>query len=93
MSKQNKKADKPVIEGLIIPAKWDDDGKVTAVTIQTDDEKIYLVEHTRAGEELLGLIHKKVAAKSKIKERLDGSTLIIVHSYREVEEEIENNVA
>lgn len=93
MSKQNKKADKPMIEGIIIPAKWDDNGKVTGVTIQTNDEKVYLVEHTRTGEELLGLIHKKVEAKGKIKERLDGSTLIIVQSFKKLKEQFENNIA
>jgi hypothetical protein len=93
MRKQNNKTYKPVIEGIIIPAKWDYDGKVTGVTIQTNDENVYLVEHTRAGEELLDLIHKKVEAKGKIRERLDGSTLITVHSYRKVEEEIENDLA
>jgi hypothetical protein len=93
MSKQNIKAAKPVIEGIIIPAKWDDNGKITGATIQTDDENVYLVEHTRAGEELLGLIHKKVEAKGKIRERLDGSTLITVQSYLKVEEETENDVA
>jgi hypothetical protein len=92
MSKQNKKADKPIIEGIIIPEKWDDNGKVTGVTIQTNDEKVYLVEHTRAGQELLSLIHKKVEAKGKIRERLDGSTLITVQSYLKMEEEVENDV-
>ena len=93
VSKEKKKTDKPTIEGIIIPAKWDDNGKVTGVTIQTNDEKVYLVEHTRAGEQLLSFIHKKVEAKGKIRERLDGSTLITVHSYRKVEEEVEIEAA
>jgi hypothetical protein len=93
MSKQKKKDNKPLIEGIIIPAKWDDNGKVTGVTIQSNDEKVYLVEHTRAGEELLGFIHEKVEAKGKIRERLDGRTLITVQSYRKVEEETGNALA
>ena len=88
MEKQNKKADKPIIEGIIIPEKWDDDGKVTGVTIQTNTENVYLVDHTRVGQELLNLIHEKVEAKGKIRERLDGSTLIAVHSYRKADKEI-----
>lgn len=93
MSKLNKKVDKPIIEGIIIPAKWDNDGKVIGVTIQTNDENVYLVEHTRSGQELLNLIHEKVEAKGKIKERIDGNTLISVQSYRKVKEEIENGIA
>ncbi|NNK85816.1 MAG: hypothetical protein HKO91_09720 [Desulfobacterales bacterium] len=92
MVKQNKKANKPIVEGIIIPEKWDDDGKVTGVTIQTNTENVYLVDHTRVGQELLNLIHEKVKAKGKIRERLDGSMLIAVQSYRKVEEKIENGV-
>ncbi|MBT8349692.1 MAG: hypothetical protein KJO26_00420 [Deltaproteobacteria bacterium] len=92
MVKQNKKANKPIVEGIIIPEKWDGNGKVTGVTIQTSDESIYLVEHTKSGQELLNLIHEKVEAKGKIRERLDGSMLIAVQSYRKVEEKIENGV-
>ena len=93
MCKQNKKADKPIIEGLIIPGKWNDDGKVTGVTIQTNDENVYLVEPTRTGQELLNLIHEKIVAKGKIRERLDGTALITVKSYQKVKEEIENGIA
>ena len=90
MRNQNKKAKELIVEGIIIPAKWNDDGKVIGVTIQSNDENVYLVEHTRTGQELLDLIHEKVEAKGKMKERLDGNTLIAVQSYRKVEEEIEN---
>ena len=87
MNKQNKKANKLAVEGIIIPANWDDNGRITDVTIHTDDEQIYFVEQTGAGQELSNLIHEKVKAKGKIRERLDGHRHIAVQSYQKVEED------
>jgi hypothetical protein len=87
-----KRTGKSVIAGIIIPAKWDDTGKVTGVTIQTNDETVYLVERTKTGEELLGLIRQKVEATGKIRERLDGSTLINVHEYKTMDEQFGNYI-
>lgn len=92
MDKQNKKMGQSIIEGIIIPEKWDDDGKITGVTIQTNNENVYLVEHTRVGHELLNLIHEKVKAQGKIRERMDGHTLIAVQSYQKVEEKFNNDL-
>jgi hypothetical protein len=90
VNRPKKRAGKSVIAGIIIPAKWDDNGKVTCVTIQTNDEKVYLVEQTKTGEELLRLIRQKVEVTGKIRERLDGSTLISVYTYKKIEEQFEN---
>ena len=85
VKKGKRKSGKPAIVGIVIPAKWDENGNVIGVTIHTDDEKVYFVEHTRTGEELLGLIHRKVEATGKIRERLDGSTLINVQKYKAIQ--------
>lgn len=90
VNRPKKRAGKSMIAGIIIPAKWDDNGKVTGVTIQTNDEKVYLVEQTKTGEELLRLIRQKVEVTGKIRERLDGSTLIRVHEYKTIDEQFGN---
>ena len=76
--------------GIIIPAKWDDKGDITGVTIQTNDERVYLVEHNRTGDELLNFIRKKVEVRGRVRERLDGNTLISVQSYEIIAEEVIN---
>ena len=91
MNKVSKRTAKPKIRGIIIPERWDDNGNVTRVAIHTDDEKAYLVEHSRKGKELVNLIHKKVEASGKIKERLDGKIFITVQDYTIMEEQFENN--
>jgi hypothetical protein len=93
VNKASKKKMKPKIRGLIIPEKWDDNGGVLRVALHTDDEKAYVVEHSRKGKELVNFIHKKVQATGKIRERLDGKILITVQDYVLVEEQFENDIA
>ena len=93
MKRCKKKSGKPVISGIVIPAQWDENGRVITVTIHTNNEKEFLVEHTRTGNELLNLIHKKVEVTGKIREQLDGKKCIGIKSYKTVEEQFEDNMA
>ena len=92
VNKASKRTMKPKIRGLIIPERWDDNGTVLRVALHANDEKAYLVEHSRKGRELIDLIHKKVEATGKIKERLDGRILIAVKDYVLVEEQFEHDM-
>jgi len=76
-----KKSKKPMISGIVIPDQWDANGKVITVTIHANDEKVFLVEHTKIGNDLLNLIHKEVEVTGKIRERFDGRTSIGIKSY------------
>ena len=85
LKKGKKKSKLPLICGIILPAQWNENGNVIGVTIHTDDEKVYIVEHTKTGEELLNHVNQKVKARGKIRERIDGSLLISVGSYLSIE--------
>ena len=89
IKRQNKKS---VIFGIVIPIQWDVNDQVITVSIHTRDEKVYLVEHTKIGNDLLDLIHKEVEVTGKIRERLDGKTSIGIKSYKIVDEQSENNM-
>jgi len=78
------KRSKPLIEGVVIPASWDENGIIIGVSLHTFDEKEYRVELNGLGQELLDLVHHKVEATGKIRERLDGSKQIVVSSYRTI---------
>jgi hypothetical protein len=78
---KKKAAGKNVIEGLVIPNKWDDQGKIIGIAIHTDKEEIYLVAQKRREVELLNQLHLRVRIEGKITERLDGSKLIHVVSF------------
>ena len=72
------------IEGLVIPNKWDEEGKIIGIAIHTDKEELYLVAHNRIENELLNHLNEKVGIKGKIMERLDGSKLIHVRSFNPI---------
>ena len=91
MNRVKKKGRKPVISGIVIPAQWDANGKIITVSIHASDEKVFLVEHTKIGNDLLELIHKEVEVTGKIRERLDGKTSIGIKSYKIVDRQTENN--
>ena len=78
-----------MIEGVIIPSKWDNNGIILGVSLCTSNEQEYRVQQNRFGKELLNLVHHKVAVTGKISERLDGSQLIIIRSYRKKAEPFE----
>ena len=82
MNRIKKKSKKSMISGIVIPDQWDANGKVIAVTIHDNDEKVFLVEHTKIGNDLLNLIHKEVEVTGKIRERFDGKTSIGIKSYK-----------
>ena len=78
MNRIKKKSRKSIISGIVIPDQWDANGKVIAVTIHDNDEKVFLVEHTKIGNDLLNHIHKEVDVTGKIRERVDGKTSIAI---------------
>ena len=75
----------PAIRGLIIPERWDKEGKVVAITIQTNREEIYYVAHNQPGLELMEFVHQEVEANGKITERLNGTVMVTVKRFRPVE--------
>ncbi|CAB1085174.1 hypothetical protein D1AOALGA4SA_12667 [Olavius algarvensis Delta 1 endosymbiont] len=72
------------VVGLIIPAQWDENGKVIGAAIHTDGEEVFLVAHNRMESELLSHLHLKVVVKGEIRERLDGNKLIHVKSFKTI---------
>jgi hypothetical protein len=82
---------KNAVEGLILPNKWDDNGRIIGIAIHTDKEEIYLVAHNRIESELLSHLHLKVVIQGKITERLDGSKIIHVNSFQPILDESNDN--
>lgn len=93
MNNSKKKSKKSVITGIVIPDKWDAEGKIMAVTIHTNDEKVFLVEQSRTGTDLLNFIHKEVEVTGKIRERFDGKTSIGVKNYKIIDEQSKPSIA
>lgn len=61
-NKKQKKTPGPApITGIILPSKWNEQGKPFRIAIHTDDQKEYQIDFSGAGRELLNLTYKKVA--------------------------------
>ncbi len=55
------------IRGLVIPAAWDENGKVTGVHISTYDEKQYFVQNNEYLDELLQLVGQETVITGEVR--------------------------
>ena len=53
-----------VIRGLVIPSRWDEDGRVTAVVIAANDEVEYQVDDGSA--DLMNYLHQLVEVSGTV---------------------------
>ena len=72
--------------GVVTPAKWDENDKIVGVSIQTLDEKEYIIELNKIGKELITFIHKRVEAMGSLRKRLDGKQVMKIKSYRMIDD-------
>jgi hypothetical protein len=70
------------VHGVVSPAEWDDDDRVTGVVITADDDTEYFVDPRGKGEFLLDLIDEHVQA-SGIVHNDDGDYTIFVEKFRQ----------
>jgi hypothetical protein len=72
----------PPITGIILPSKFNEQGKPARIAIHTDDQKEYQIDFSGAGRDLLNLTYKKVAVQGKLREQLNGRAILCVRQYR-----------
>jgi len=65
------------VRGIIIPAAWDEDGRVTALGLSSKDEKHYLLENDSIQEKLHDCLQKEVEICGVLKGEGDQKTLIL----------------
>jgi hypothetical protein len=63
------------IRGIVIPADWDEKGKVIAVAVSTYDEDEYFIENLEKEKELKAVIREEVEVRGIVKE--EGKKLIM----------------
>ena len=82
------------IIGTIFPAKWDENGKVTRVLIDTSDQDQdeYLIADNKKGKELLGLIHHKVEVTGTVRELDNDDLYFDVVNYKTKENNDEEKI-
>ena len=66
---KRKAGNNPVtIRGIVIPADWDEKGKVVAVAVSTYDEVEYLIENLEKERELKAVIREEVEVSGIVRE-------------------------
>lgn len=91
--KKHKKTSAPrPITGVILPSRWNEQGKPARISIHTDDQKEYQIDFSGAGKELLNLTYKKVAVQGKLREQLNGRSILSVRQYQIIKDTSENSV-
>jgi hypothetical protein len=91
MVKKTNKQVNASITGIILPVKWNENGKAARISIHTDNKKEYRVNVSGAGKELLNHTYKRVEIEGKPKEQLSGGLTIDVKRYKIIEEQPENS--
>ena len=80
-NEKSKRPSRPTLTGILVPAKWDNNGNVVGVSIQTFDEKEYIVKNYNLGKTLLNFISQTVSVTGKVSDRLDGKMIIEVNHF------------
>ena len=93
--KKNKKTPgPPPIQGIIMPSRWNEQGKPARIAIHTDDRKEYEIDFGGAGKELLDLTYQKVAIQGKLRQQLNGRSILCVRQYQIIKDVVcENSVS
>lgn len=90
MRNQQKATTPLLIAGIIMPSRWNEQGKPARISIHTDDQKEYEIGFSGVGKELLNLTYKKVALQGKLREQLNGRAMISVSQYQIQDDTPEN---
>jgi len=70
------------LQGIVIPALWDDQGKVIGLAIHAFDEKEYFVEPDGLGRTLMTRIHKTVEVSGKVRKNREGKASLKVQAVK-----------
>ncbi len=82
-------ANEPIlIRGLVIPAGWDEKGRVKSVKISAFDETDYEVENGAGSRDLLKLVRREVEVVGWVDDLTDGVKRIRVGKCRSVGAEV-----
>ena len=91
IKKHKNKSALPPILGIILPSRWNEQGKPARIAIHTDDQKEYQIDFSGAGRELLNLMYKKVAVEGKLRDQLNGRAILSVRQYQIITDAPENS--
>ena len=69
------------LQGIVIPADWNDRQELIAAALATADEKEYRIVGNKRGKELLGCLQRQIEATGALERDETGRDTIIVKRY------------
>jgi len=86
MKKKNKNNASEIMRGLVLPAKWDKNGRAMRISLNTTDEKIYMIDYSGPGKELLKYLREMIEIEGKVFQQLDGTFYVKVKKFNVLSE-------
>ena len=79
------------VTGIIMPNRWDKNGRVIEIAIYTDAEEVYGVVHNSLAHEItMYFMHKRITVQGRITERLDGNMTIAIQEFNVLEKIVDD---
>lgn len=75
-----------ILKGVVLPSKWDKEGRVMRISLNTQDENEYIIDYSGKGKELLNHLRKRIEVEGKILQRIGGAFYIKVNGYNFINE-------
>jgi hypothetical protein len=85
MNKKEMEPDRFILRGIILPSQWDKTGKVVRISLNTDDEKEYMIACSGRGRELRNYTRKMIEVDGKVIQQISGDLSIKVDRFNVVE--------
>jgi hypothetical protein len=73
------------VKGTLFAAKWDKNGDVVQLVIDTTEQDEYLIENNKTGKELQKYLRRDMELKGHLKEGCRGDFILVVDSYHVLE--------
>lgn len=86
MTKKKKEGAHSILTGVVLPSKWDKEGRVMRISLNTQDENEYIIDYSGKGKELLNHLRKRIEVEGKILQRIGGAFYIKVNGYNFINE-------
>jgi hypothetical protein len=74
---------KDAISGIITASNWDENDRITAVTLSATDDEEYLIEN---GDKFIDLVHHFIKATGVIKRQKKAPKTIFIKNYKVLED-------
>ena len=86
MQKKDGKNNQSKLCGIVLPIQWDENGNIIRISLNTSDEKAYVIDYSGRGRELLNHLQDMIEVDGKVQQRLGGSLYLKVNNYTVIQE-------